>query len=284
MINFNTNKIIAICYPSGAGGNFLMNCLGLSDDAVFQCQKLANQQLDGNFSQTDKITLLHQRLEETVDQWIDLRMGVKRLSGVDIYSYSFNYPEFITEDIFDPIIHRLTELDKHYFFMAVHTLRSFDEFRSYWKNSKIIAFENSLPFLQQRGYGFDKMWYNSRGVDWPKDPPKSLEEIEAYPANLLEELWKDHYRLIKDYILKFKAYNLHEEKIKEFKQTFTGDLLIWDTNWYLSAEDTVREVGNLYDKLNLSNFNPTAIADYYHAWHNKLQELKINNKKSATNI
>ena len=30
-MNYETNKIIFICYPPGAGGKFLINCLGLSD-------------------------------------------------------------------------------------------------------------------------------------------------------------------------------------------------------------------------------------------------------------
>ena len=41
-MNYETNKIIFICYPPGAGGKFLINCLGLSDSAVLQHQNYIN--------------------------------------------------------------------------------------------------------------------------------------------------------------------------------------------------------------------------------------------------
>ena len=54
-IDFNTNNIVIVFYPRFAGGKFLINCLGLSDDAVFQNAKLAENQLNGKFTIDNKI-------------------------------------------------------------------------------------------------------------------------------------------------------------------------------------------------------------------------------------
>ena len=40
--NYNTDKLVIVAYPIGAGGKFLINCLGISEDACLQDWELYN--------------------------------------------------------------------------------------------------------------------------------------------------------------------------------------------------------------------------------------------------
>ena len=86
-INFNTDNLIICCYPSGAGGKFLINCLGLSDDAVFQSHILAEKQLNLNFSQFNKMEYLDTELKKITSNWNDLNLGCEQLFGIPNHSY-----------------------------------------------------------------------------------------------------------------------------------------------------------------------------------------------------
>ena len=83
MINFNSNKIIIVCFPKGAGGKFLINCLGLSNSCVFQHAELANLQLDGNFTLQDKLAYLHDKLNNMTEIWNDLDLHFLNLFGIN---------------------------------------------------------------------------------------------------------------------------------------------------------------------------------------------------------
>lgn len=224
---FDTDKLIIVCYPSGAGGKFLINCLGLSDTAVFQDSLLASQQLNGLFTQQDKINLLLQRLDETVDEWHDLDLGCGQLFGCGNLLYLGEYPELILSYEFPDCIQSLIKFNKHYFFIVAHNTIFLEKYLDIWKNAKVIMFENSQEFIRS-----------------------SNRENSS------------------------RFFNIHNRKINEFKDKFPRVLTTWDTNWYFSSEQTVAEIKKLYETLNLDGFNPDIILNYYHAWQNKLLELK----------
>ena len=64
-MNYETNKIIFVCYPPGAGGKFLINCLGVSNHAVLQHQDLIH------YTQEQKKTFLINKIKEN-----DLILGI----------------------------------------------------------------------------------------------------------------------------------------------------------------------------------------------------------------
>jgi len=57
LVNFDTENLIIVCYPKNAGGKFLVNCLGLSDQSLFQSADLSVMQLNGLFDYSQKIKL-----------------------------------------------------------------------------------------------------------------------------------------------------------------------------------------------------------------------------------
>jgi len=52
--NFNTSNLVVFQFPRYAGGKFVINCLGLSDNMVLQSRSLAQRQVDGTISLEDK--------------------------------------------------------------------------------------------------------------------------------------------------------------------------------------------------------------------------------------
>jgi hypothetical protein len=100
MIDRNYNKIILLCYPGGAGGNFLMNCLSLNDQCVFRDSNLAEKQLRSNFNVQDKISYLFTELEKSLihKNWNDLGLGCHQLFGIPNVLYLKEYPEIIQKN------------------------------------------------------------------------------------------------------------------------------------------------------------------------------------------
>ena len=76
-MNYETNKIVFVCYPPGAGGKFLINCLGLSDSAVLQHQNLIN------LTKEQKQKYLFNQITnyKKTDAWGDLGLGCNQLLG-----------------------------------------------------------------------------------------------------------------------------------------------------------------------------------------------------------
>ena len=88
MINFDTRNLIIVCYPGGAGGKFLINSLGLSDDCVFQDADLASRQLQQDFTPADKFSYLTNKINKVTGEWHDLDLGCVQLFGVTNFRLS----------------------------------------------------------------------------------------------------------------------------------------------------------------------------------------------------
>jgi hypothetical protein len=159
-INFETPNIILVMYPNFAGGKFLINCLGLSDDAVLQNQDFAKKQLIGKFSQQDKINYIFDKLEKHKPNlaWNDLGLGCRRLFN---YNY-LNYASIDSLDInnFNDVVMSLSQGNKKFFHVG-HNFDNLVNFRNIWKNSKIILFKNTPTFRKLRLGGSKRPNLNS---------------------------------------------------------------------------------------------------------------------------
>ena len=144
MIDFNTNRLIIVCYPRGAGGKFLINALGLSNGAVFQDNDLAMQQLSKLFTPEDKLAYIQTQVELITDQWTDLNLGCYQLFGMHNENYFQNQPVEINQNIQQIIDQGL------YFFIVAHDASLAESYLSYWPNAKIIIFKNTENFLAAR--------------------------------------------------------------------------------------------------------------------------------------
>ena len=151
MINFNTDKLIFVGFPWGAGGKFLINCLGLSDNAVLQDYEYAKQQLDGKFDKNDKINYIRKKLKEVKTDWVDLDLGCYQLTNVSNTDYlSIPSDEIKQNTNFHPVITELSQRNQEYFFMIAHTNEYFDAYFKIWANAKLIILKNCFIMQEFR--------------------------------------------------------------------------------------------------------------------------------------
>lgn len=273
MINFDTDNIVLVCYPPWAGGKFLINSLGLSDDAVFQDSNLAEQQLAGNFNISDKMHYLNNAFPET-NKWNDLNLGCQQLFGMHNEDYMrFPADRILNSDRFNPIIDKLSHRNSK-FFLVVHYLHNLDNYLKIWKNAQVILFENCTSFVLSRipvNPEIQISWQNLRGAYWPSTPPGTLSELSKMPLEYQLELKSNFPYLYK--IMFWNEFELinYQKSVQEYK---TNDRIIWDTNLYFDENATLCRIEQLYQELGLSNFKKEYIIDYYNQWINKLNELK----------
>ena len=148
MINFNTNNLVIVNYPGGAGGKFLINALGLSTGAVLQDATLAEEDLAGNLSSLDKLNILKSRMP-TDGKWNDLNLGCNELFGIHISKYDYHSYEECCNFEFRPVIDPLSNSDK-LFFVVDNRVRKPSVYLTVWRNARTIALDNSERFVRER--------------------------------------------------------------------------------------------------------------------------------------
>lgn len=271
MINFETENLVIVCFPQGAGGKFLINCLGLSSDAVLQCADLATAQLDNRFNPEDKINFLNHKIQETSGQWTDLDLGCFRLFGVDNRVYLDHPPDLVKKFFFNEVICELSNSPKKIFIVA-HCHTWIESYRSVWPNAKIIYFTNVSPFIHHRSrlpVDIKKTWEHLRGDSWPVAYPLNFNEFNSMDESIKQEFSNNKWE--------FKSLcesNLIHTNHEKMRSAYSNIIYCWDALNYFSVDKVVYEIKNIYQLLNLSKFNENYIRQYYFAWQTKLEELK----------
>lgn len=226
-INFNTDNAVIVAYPPGAGGRFLINLLGLSDRAVFQHAKLAEQQLYSEFTPEDKFQYLKSQTN-CQTWWNELYLGDGSLFGL---GYS---PTDAKTTVTEPIIEQLSTGPYKFFMTTNCDYHTFKELITVWPNAKIIYFTNFFKFIKFR--------FNDADV----------RDVYTAPAQLFNQLL-DEYNSIKS------LYNV----------------ITWNTDNYFSVDQTINDLKNLYDLLDLGQVNEYMCKHYYEAWFSKVVEFRV---------
>jgi hypothetical protein len=269
-INFNTANLIIVCYPDDAGGKFLINCLGLSDDAVFLSNTMAAKQLNLTFSQSDKIGYLNTAIGKITNTWNDLGLGEKEFFGVGNTEYYLR-PQLVKQAPFDPVISKLSHSDKKFFTVA-HGEWELGPILNVWPNAKVIIFKNCKQFMNYRTKSnLQRLWDALKGADWPDVAPLSASEFATLPQFIKSELALAGdigtiiHKMAYDELVLNDYYNAMEK--------YVDHAIYWDTNHYFSEDETIGEIKKLYELYNLNNFNVELIKQYYRLWISKLVEL-----------
>ena len=194
MVDRNYPNIILLCYPIGAGGNFLINCLSLNDQTVLRDWALAEQQLTQGLTADQKLGYLSNKLGQSIRnrKWSDFDLGCSNLFGVDIYDWFNEYPE-ILQRRFHPVVSKLMYHNKMLFLIS-HTTQHLDALVQFWKKPKVILFTDYHEFVKRRRVEdaslqqLKNYWSTIRDDSWPSTPPTTLQEFNHLPKTIQTEL------------------------------------------------------------------------------------------------
>tara|TARA_Y100001938_G_scaffold145701_1_gene222956 strand:- start:1035 stop:1700 length:666 start_codon:yes stop_codon:yes gene_type:complete len=152
-INFNTDRLIVLVFPSGAGGKFLSLCLNLNHNVLIQDEQLAKIQMqmidNKKFSHALAIRTFDKKLETS--NHYEYQCG--RLLGYNGLLGKLNKQDqnMVTNKLFK----ELTNQDQFFFFLMDHI--DGDVFKDY-PNRKTIRLHNYKWILDARSYEFDQEW------------------------------------------------------------------------------------------------------------------------------
>lgn len=280
-INFSTNKIVIACYQPGAGGKFVLNCLGLSKDFVLQDPDLAQQDLDHKLATQQKLDILLTRINQTGTTWNDLELGADNLFGISDIEYVTGFTAVPESFKFNSVVHRLSYSDKM-FASECHQYPILNAKLKVWNQARVLLFDNDVEFATKIrptkliGPSLMNFWQRVRGDDWPDLPPINAQQYHRLPTFVRQELEtlfvNEIYCYINDEVVEQKIYQLIQDikvDICQQHQCFT-----WDCNWFWSWHDTLHGVQQLYSSLGLCDFDEEKISNFYQSWRHKVVDNK----------
>jgi hypothetical protein len=132
--NYSTDKLVIVAYPTGAGGKFLVNCLGISKDACLQDWELYD------LTSTEKKKLILDRLASTPKgTWNDLDLGCFKM-------FENNLDGMTAEEIhgIDWEFQKIIDIShgNKYYFQTTHNEQDCVKLVNAFSNARTINFIN----------------------------------------------------------------------------------------------------------------------------------------------
>jgi len=199
--DFQSPYTVAVLYPKGCAGKFIINALGLSSGALFQDRLLAQRQLNNAFSSRDKIEYLLTRLamHDANTLWNDLDLGCIQLFGLDQFDINCNSGANIN-------IIKESIVKRKYIFIVAHNRLEEQKILSRWNNARIIKLYNCnhMQQLQQRNnyatqFLLDR--YPKSHLKWNAKFFDSEESVLTHINDMYIQLGLNDFN--KDYILEY---------------------------------------------------------------------------------
>lgn len=206
-MNYETNKIIFVCYPPGSGGKFVINCLGVSNHAVLQHQHLIN------YTTEQKQTFLLNKLSGQDGPWNDLGLGCNELLGDIKLSGTLEHGAILGKlEVGLPFnetgIKLSNQKEKDFFYVCHDEDTRYNNIKIF-PNAKQILFTNCNNFLSKRpshNMWKDVEWHSETGLnwdtDWFEDISATVDGIKSFYSKLdytdfdnVKEWIKDYYKL-----------------------------------------------------------------------------------------
>ena len=274
------DNIIVVRYPNNAGGKFLINCLGLSNQVVLQDNKLAELQVNKLLPPAEKFSILLDKLNNVTDTWLDLNLGCSQLFR---QAYFAPYGKMT---VLDPVIKLVIEKKLHLCLVA-HDDQLFQSLLTTWPNAKIIYLTNYNLFINKyRSFAavrYKKLtqllhtWSTEKKQHWPELPPSSIHGLQFFPKEVVDELYSGQYNHIIDLIFDEEQQNQkYQAEIKHINFLSSNSKWVesFDAGCYLDCGSVVKEVGRIYQALNLTDFNKECIKQYYEKWIQILSQIQ----------
>lgn len=275
----DAKNILLVKFDEGAGGKFLINCIGLSDGAVLQHSALAEAQLQGLLLPQDKFDLIMSRLQAHTGEWADLGLHSSRLFGIAENDYAQRVPSTMRPR---KVIYDLCDNGKVIAPQVLHHIPVFEMALKMWSSAKIIIFNNDVDFIKQmrprmllrNNPSLSVYWNDIRGSDWPKHPPYTIDRYNQLPEYIRTELEDIFNGDIFYHITYPEIIEREQEEAKLVHDTArqSRDCFDWDTTWYFDEDSTISGVSKVYDWLGLTDFNEQMVREYYSLWIQKIKE------------
>lgn len=279
MVDRNYSNVIILCYPPGAGGNFLINCLSLNDRCVLRDAMLAKHQLDNGMTPIEKLKYFQKQISTSIanNKWNDLNLGCLNFFGVNNLIYFLEDPNIVQQKL-NYITTQSIQLKK-YLFLVAHTTQHVEAYCKFWTNAKIIFLTDYHDFVRRRGYirnhelrNFWDMvrdaWNTAKDSSWSFTPPTSKEEflnlplqiqntlVDNFPNNIfkhgpvLPAKQEMYDQTVKSYIEQLNGYDWN------VKKNFSGDKNIFLTELHKCADWAGLSI----------DADDSLITEYYEAW------------------
>tara|TARA_B110000503_G_C7013858_1_gene356854 strand:- start:48 stop:911 length:864 start_codon:yes stop_codon:yes gene_type:complete len=280
------DKVVIVCYPAGTGGNFLINCLSLTDQCVLRNSLLAIEQLMHGMTTNNKIKYLLSQLDLTAKnkKWNDLNLGCSNLFGISSELYVTEYPEIIEKNFY-PCVTDLINSGK-YLFIVAHSIQRMEAYQKFWTNSRVIFFTKYQQFLDNRPH-YKKIqkhelinyWDIIKGNTWPNMPPVNEYEFLKLPDTIQQELtntFKGEISRMFDYTdLRMELFN---KDVDRYQQLLTNSLAFtWNVHETYHGDSTklLTHVHQCAEWLKITiSASDNDIVTYYNQWLETMDIIK----------
>lgn len=246
--NFDSDKVSLVIYDAGAGGNFLVNLLSLSSNVLSQYNTFEGRvKAFVNWIQGN-----------TSAKWQDLHLS-------EVYRVD-KHKERGKDQWFFIIDHFLQSNNK-----TVEVNSIIEYHLSAWPNcKKIIKFKNSNLFCFLRRCVWSKT--QNGEIIYDKFPQLKNGRIVSDSFSLTLGDYFDFDEEKKTYLK--EKYRNAEQEYDYCELDTKREIYFWDTEWYLSEEETVINIKRFYDYFDFPVFNDRIIRTLYKLWIAKLIELR----------
>jgi len=267
-MNLDCDNHVIFYYPAGSGGKFLINCLALSGQAVFQHDTLSLKDLEGKLSIKDKFDILLDYLNTVPSGsafWTDFGFGDYQMFGIDKPRYSKQ--TIGNPDIVNPAVTHLTVSEDKLFFSACHNIAELETIKQIFKKSKIVQLTNPDKFLSKRNWPREKFvddraiesWNNIAEKSWHY--PETLEEFESstFHDKIKDNFPSTYFDIVKSF------------KLKQELTDIVGNY-VWDCDDFLVESKFLTSIQNLYNYFSLGEIDDRYIVNFYRAWYSKITD------------
>lgn len=275
------DKIYLVCYPAGSGGNFLINCLNLSDQGVFRDAVLARRQIEGSFGYQDKLDFLKNKLQQARSNkfWTDLDLGCSNLFGVDNSAYVNEFHEILAKR-FDPVVDLAIQHQKN-LFLVVHQLPHLYYFLQFWPNAQVIFLTNYRNFVDERqprssvGTKLREYWDKTRDSTWPEIPPTNLESFQLLDDAIKHDLVDSfHFEIQRWFDYTSRQDELYDQFIRNFTNIHHNRCLTWDvSNNYRDSQSFCAAFEEFSARLEVSLVPAQDLIWYFNEWLSTIKYL-----------
>lgn len=118
-------------------------------------------------------------------------------------------------------------------------------------------------------FPFESIWSKLKKSNWPEIPPLSILEYISYDKVLRTDIEETFNNFSECYYSELENYP---------KELINNSNYIWDTNWFFEKELTLYNIRELYNSLDISDYNEKYISKLYDNWLQKNDTITINSR------